>query len=96
MGFAKLQTSLLHPEGHTVELKGTMRWRLEQGLCPAELREIIHIILGSTKSRSILKIFAGHYEVRINLFIQNEHLHRMQKLFFPGQNCLCLVTKCPF
>lgn len=71
MGSAKLQTSSLYPEGHTVESIGTIpffRWRLEKGLCVAESREIIHVMLSSKKSRSIPKIFARQYEVRINLF----------------------------
>lgn len=100
MGFAQSQTSSLHAEGRTVELRGGIsvsHWGLEQDLCPTELREIIHITLGSEKSRSIPEIFAGRYEVRINLLTQNECLHHhMQKLFFQGQKCPCLFTKCPF
>jgi len=69
VGFAKLKTSLLHLESHTVESRGTiplLRWRLEQGPCATESKEVIHIILASTKSKSIPKIFAYQYEIRIS------------------------------
>lgn len=68
---------------HAVESRGAIPLlceRLEQGLCPTELREIIHTILGSKGSRSVPKIFAGQYEVGINLLIQNKCLHHMQKI----------------